>query len=60
MKATGDLKVNHIYVSVDGMNQLSHAKGLLFISTACLAMDKGGESWVRDLLGCDAPIWLIM
>ena len=51
MKVPSDLKVNHLHMSVDGMNQLPHAEGLLFISSAGLALDRGGGSWVRDLLG---------
>ena len=39
MKGDGDLKVNHLHVSVNGMNQLPHVEGLLFISNPCLALD---------------------
>ena len=42
MRVAGDLKVNHIHVSVNGINQFPHAEGLLFISTACLVLDRGG------------------
>ena len=52
MRVAGDLKVNHIHVSVNNMNQLPHVEGLFFVSSANLALDQGrselGREFARD------------
>ena len=50
MKVAGDLRIVHFHISVNGVDQLPHTKGLLFISGISLVVDGGGRSWVGDLL----------
>ena len=51
MKVAGNFEIHHFHVSVNGMDQLPHAKGLFFISSIGLALDRRNRDRVRDWLG---------